>query len=43
MCRQTAVMKDVEEEAFLCDMIDIWEKDKEISLDKLGVEACMLP
>ena len=32
-------MKDIKEEAFLQDMIDIWEKDKEICIDKLRKHA----
>lgn len=32
-------MNDVEEEAFLLDMIDIWEKDKEINIDQLRKHA----
>ena len=36
VCRELPVwMNDVEEEAFLLDMIDIWERDKALSLEKL--------
>ncbi|WP_115716268.1 DNA mismatch repair endonuclease MutL [Amedibacterium intestinale] len=40
VCRELPVwMKDIKEEAFLQDMIDIWEKDKEICIDKLRKHA----
>lgn len=40
ICRELPVwMKQVEEIAFLRDMIDIWEKDKEVSLEKLRKHA----
>ncbi len=40
VCRELPVwMNDVEEEAFLLDMIDIWEKDKEINIDQLRKHA----
>ncbi len=40
VCRELPVwMDDVEEEAFLLDMIDIWEKDKEINIDQLRKNA----
>lgn len=40
VCRELPVwMKDIKEEEFLQDMIDIWEKDKEICLDKLRKHA----
>lgn len=40
VCRELPVwMKDIKEEEFLQDMIDIWEKDKEICLEKLRKHA----
>ena len=40
VCREVPMwMKEVQEENFIRDMIDIWEKDKEISLDKLRKHA----
>lgn len=40
VCRELPIwMKDIEEAAFIQDMIDIWEKDKEISIDKLRKHA----
>lgn len=40
VCRELPVwMKDVEEAAFLQDMIDIWERDKALSLEKLRKHA----
>lgn len=40
VCRELPTwMKDVEEVSFIRDMVDIWEKDKEISLDKLRKHA----
>lgn len=40
VCRELPIwMKDIEEEAFLRDMVDIWEKDKEVSIDKLRKHA----
>lgn len=36
LCRELPIwLKDTKEEAFLQDMIDLWQKDDEISLDKL--------
>ncbi|MEG0469717.1 MAG: DNA mismatch repair protein MutL, partial [Longicatena sp.] len=40
VCRELPIwMKDIAEEAFLTDMIDIWERDSEISIDKLRKHA----
>lgn len=40
VCRELPTwMKDVEETAFLQDMIDIWEKDKDLCLEKLRKHA----
>lgn len=40
VCRELPTwMREVQEENFIRDMIDIWEKDKEISLDKLRKHA----
>ena len=40
VCRELpAWMEDIEEEAFIQDMIDVWEKDKEVSLLKFRKHA----
>lgn len=40
VCRELPVwMKDTEEEAFLRDMIDFWQRDSQISLDQLRKHA----
>lgn len=40
VCRELPIwMKDIEEAAFLRDLIDIWEQDQEVSLDKLRKHA----